>query len=263
MIRSQLPFLRLSPEGGEGGSGGAPGSGHGSNAGGQQGAVTPEQLQAFEQRIATMVSGAIDGRINRLGLHGLSEQLAALNARFEGSNSSGQGNAGRGTGTDGSGKSTVQQLQTELDELKNALKARDTKLLQLEKTAALRTELVRRGVRPGAALDDAVAILAGREDVAQNSEGAWTIKGKSDLGYPVSMPLTQGLGQWLEGRQHLLPPVPGSGSGAAGSTPHAIVGGRPKSLSEMTAEEAASLSPEQQAKLYESTFKPQGGGFFS
>ena len=263
MLYGHNAWLLYFPDGGAG-AGGAPGSGDGANAGGQQGAVTPEQLQQLKSELADMVSGAIDGRLNRLGIPALVETVAALNTHLESNDGSGSAQGGKSGGSDGKGTSQIAQLQAKVGQLEKLVADRGQELLSERKTNALRAALSKSGVRPGAPLEDALAILMGREDVKQDDGGAWLGQGKSELGDPVQQPLETVVAAWVKDRPHLLPPKPGSGSGAAGSDPQTFnVGGQQKTLGEMTEEEVEGLADADFANAYGSNFGEGSKGLFS
>lgn len=218
---------------------------------GEPGAVTPAQLSealgSFRQELLTSVNGAITGRLERLDIAG--QVKAAL-----------EPSADDGHRGNGAAKTASKAPNPELDTLRKQLEASNAELARERKATAIRGALAARGLA-GSALEDAAALLAARQDITSEVDATgnrvWSGQVGTDLG-PVSKPLVDVVGSYLQERPHLVPAAHRGGTGATGGGSQAGGGhdGTPSNLTDADPE-WIEANPDKALELARSAMRKQ------
>lgn len=207
---------------------------------GEQQPVTAEQLTEFRREMSQELSGALSAWTKRLDVAGqIKTALESINPPAE---------EKKPPRADGKGSDEVATLRKQLQ-------AQDQELSRERKSTAIRAALSKRGLS-GTALEDATEALLRREDIGSEVDETgrrnWSGSVATQHG-PLTKPLDDVVGSWLQDRTHLLPPQHRGGSGATGGGSSSGPGGAaPKSLldPDMSPEEVAAMSDEDLDKLW-------------
>lgn len=216
-------------------------AGNGS-AGGQQGAVTPEQLTAFRDELLrdlnNSISGAITARVARF-----ETQLPGLIAQHLAGTQTPAAAPAAAAPKGGSDPKDTSDLRAAFERAqKEAAEAR-RELLERDKAAAIREALATAGCKN---VRLAMPHLAGRADIKPvrdptTGETTFVATIKDGIG-EREVPITEAVTAFLRQNPELLPPSGGGGSGALGARTNGHFAGA-KDPKEMTQAEIDALPP--------------------